>query len=179
MKDLRKKYYQMYQLDWLIQHGHSLEELIDEIHQWRENAIKNGDAQPEVSIKTVFENWLEESAFDGECFACFEEFMTHEYLDISYMFYLLSDKDFERYAHRRGFEVATYTSVWDGGATCITTRCLVDLETREIVWTETFGNNLECGVEVDGQLTNEFITYQGNHYKIMEKDEDADGFWRE
>ena len=65
MKDLRKKFYQMYQLDWLIQHGHSLEELIDEIHQWRENAIENGDAQPEISIKTVFENWLEESAFGG------------------------------------------------------------------------------------------------------------------
>ena len=164
MKDLRKKFYQMYQLDWLIQHGHSLEELIDGIHQWRENAIENGDAQPEVSIKTVFENWLEESAFGGECFACFEEFMTHEYLDISYMFSLLNDKDFEQYAHLRGLEVGTYTTVFDD-TTFITTKCVVDNETNKIVFVEVFGDG-ETGVDMDGVITNRYVEIQGRKYKV-------------
>lgn len=171
MEDLRKKFYQMYQLDWLIQHGHSLEELIDEINQWREDAIKSGDAQPDVSIKTVFENWLEESAFGGECFACFEEFLESEYEDIDYMFYLLSDKDFERYAHLRRLEVGTYTTVFDG-ATFITTKCVVDNETNKIVFVEIFGDG-ETGVDIDGVITNSYVQIKGRRYKIDNTDDVA------
>lgn len=61
--------YELYQLDWLIQHGYSLDDIIKIVN---ENNVRNVEDLQEVGIY-------------GECFASFAEFCENEYKDTEYM----------------------------------------------------------------------------------------------
>lgn len=64
--------YERYQLEWMIEHGHSLAELISEL-----TLVQNDlEATPGVnlSVRDVFDAWEQDQGFSGEVFACEEEY---------------------------------------------------------------------------------------------------------
>ena len=64
--------YERYQLEWMIEHGHSLAELISEL-----TLVQNDlEATPGVnlSVRDVFDAWEQDQGFGGEVFACEEAY---------------------------------------------------------------------------------------------------------
>lgn len=60
--------YERYQFEWMIDHGHSLGELVDEL-----TGLQNDlEEEPGVnlSVRDVFDAWEDERGFGGELFAC-------------------------------------------------------------------------------------------------------------
>lgn len=69
---------------------------------------------------------------------------------------------------------ATFTSVWDGGASRITTPCKIDKKTRQIVEIET---DPDSGDDLD-ILDEEFVTVERIRYPAVPKSEAQPGdFW--
>lgn len=68
--------YERYQLEWMIEHGHSLGELVDELTVFQNDL----EAAPGVnlSVSDVFYTWMRERAFGGEAFACEAEWRDAE-----------------------------------------------------------------------------------------------------
>ena len=62
------KDYQKYQLQWMIDHGHSLEELIDELDRCKDDWAENNE-----SITDIFKAWEQNIGFGSEIWACQEE----------------------------------------------------------------------------------------------------------
>lgn len=60
--------YERYQLEWMIDHGHSLGELVDEL-TGLQNVL---EATPGVnlSVREVFDTWVDDHGFGSEIFAC-------------------------------------------------------------------------------------------------------------
>lgn len=68
--------YERYQLEWMIDHGHGLAELVDEL-----TGLQNDlEEKPGVnlSVRDVFDAWVTECGFGGECFACEAEWRDAE-----------------------------------------------------------------------------------------------------
>lgn len=63
--------YEKYQLQWMIEHGHSLSDLISELSKIR---AKN----PGIKLKKTFEQWEYEVGFSGEIWACKDEWEDYE-----------------------------------------------------------------------------------------------------
>lgn len=64
--------YERYQLEWMIEHGHSLGELISEL-----TSLQNDlEATPGVNLTVgdVFDAWEQDHGFGGEVFACEAEY---------------------------------------------------------------------------------------------------------
>ncbi len=59
--------YQKYQLQWMIDHDHSLDELISELVKCEK------DRQPEDNIQNLYESWVHDCGFGSEIWACEEE----------------------------------------------------------------------------------------------------------
>jgi len=62
--------YQKYQLQWMIDHDKSLEDLMNEINVHQENC--------EGDTLYVFESWVRDVGFGGEIWACYEEWLDCE-----------------------------------------------------------------------------------------------------
>lgn len=68
--------YERYQLEWMIDHGHGLGELVDEL-----TGLQNDlEEKPGVnlSVRDVFDAWEAERGFGGEVFACEAEWRDAE-----------------------------------------------------------------------------------------------------
>lgn len=77
--------YELYKQDWLNIHI-SPERLLKAKRDFAVDCIENNNNE------TVFEEWIEEYGFNGEIYACFEEFLVCEYEDEQYMIRLLEDE---------------------------------------------------------------------------------------
>ncbi len=106
-----KKCYSAYQLDWMMSHGYSLDDLYRVMLKYEkemfdpEDFIKDGEERSfdfdesdlERSAMQARDILLFEQGFgNGSIFACMNEFLNHEYRDAYYMKHLfdnLSDKD--------------------------------------------------------------------------------------
>lgn len=55
--------YQKYQLQWMIDHGHSLDDLMSELTQHQINGC-------EETVDAIFDEWEHEVGFSGEIWAC-------------------------------------------------------------------------------------------------------------
>lgn len=64
--------YEKYQLHWMIVHGHSLNELMQEMER-----LQTEICEP-VSISELFRQWESDSGFGSEIWACEEEWMDEE-----------------------------------------------------------------------------------------------------
>lgn len=97
-EQFEKKCYDAYQLDWMISHGHSLDEyrhLLASIAgmTFEENPldIPSNENDMETLIAEA-EDTFQDTGFASGClFACMDEFLSAEYLDPDYMDHLLSD----------------------------------------------------------------------------------------
>ena len=74
---MQEELYGIYQLDWMISHGHSLHDLYHELHE----------AEKEYETPNIGEIWadFEDHGFDGELFACFDEFCDTELRNESFI----------------------------------------------------------------------------------------------
>ena len=65
--------YEKYRLQWMLDHNHTLSELIDELQKLRD------ESDPNMSLQSVFKDWEFGYGFGSEIWPCFEEFLDCEY----------------------------------------------------------------------------------------------------
>lgn len=81
----RKELYRLYQLDWMIQHGYSLKDIIRQCEKYCREVLNEGAGGAE-DASYDFCTELDESGLDGgEIFVGFDEFLDTEYRNFSYM----------------------------------------------------------------------------------------------
>lgn len=66
--------YEKYQLQWMIEHGHSLRELMDRL------TIYMCDSSWEVrdGIQALFDGWEKDDGFNSEIWACKDEWTEND-----------------------------------------------------------------------------------------------------
>ena len=99
--NIRDIAYTMYKIDWINSHI-SAERQLEAIRKYYKDLQECiSEGYQEISL----EEWIEENGFDGEIYACYDEFCENEYVDMEYMHSLLKnenmitnyDNDVERY----------------------------------------------------------------------------------
>lgn len=63
------KRYEIFKLQWMIDHGHTLKELIHELTEYME------DRNLEMSPEDVFGEWESGRGFGSEIWPCFQEYL--------------------------------------------------------------------------------------------------------
>lgn len=82
MKELA---YELYKQDWID--GHTTPEMrLRSMQQYYEDFLSTDVPYP------TYEEYLQDVGFDGNIYACFEEFVANEYENEEYMKYLLGDE---------------------------------------------------------------------------------------
>ena len=89
--------YERYKLDWLLSHGYTLADLMNELDQMQEES-------PDDSVSQLFTDWEYGFGFGNEIWACYEEFLESEYQNAFYMLQLLSWEEAEEYKKDIKFE---------------------------------------------------------------------------
>ena len=80
-EEFRKKCYEKYQLNWMLSHGYSLQDLIDAMN---EKYIED-DSREYTTPGCYYEDVLDNDGFHGELFHYYDAFLEKEYLDGKYM----------------------------------------------------------------------------------------------
>lgn len=98
--------YEKYRLDWMKRHNHTITELIRALDQMQSDL-------PEESVSDLFDNFDNNYGFDGELWACFDEFMETEFRDDEYMATILTPEELsarsEWILDDNGYYVICYT----------------------------------------------------------------------
>lgn len=89
MSDIKQIAYEKYKLDWMLHHGYTLKDLIDELSSCMEEANED--------LVVVFDIWASDYGFGSEIWVCFQEFIDNEYQDEGYMKQLLNWEEYEKY----------------------------------------------------------------------------------
>lgn len=71
--DQERKAYERFRLQWMLDHGRTLSELIGELQKLRD------EGDPEMSLQALFRDWEFGYGFGSEIWPCFEEFLNVEY----------------------------------------------------------------------------------------------------
>ena len=87
--DIKKIAYEKYRLDWMLKHGHTLTNLMDELDSMQEES--------DDTVSQLFIDWEYGFGFGSEIWVCFDEFIDNEYQDRGYMQQLLNWEEFEKY----------------------------------------------------------------------------------
>ena len=69
--------YQKYQLQWMIAHGYSLQNLIDELTRFQYDDPEDSD-RISTPISELFADWEQDVGFGSEIWACEEEWREYE-----------------------------------------------------------------------------------------------------
>lgn len=64
--------YQKYQLQWMIDHGHSIQNLIQELRNYQYDDPEDSD-RISTPIDELFSEWEQDIGFGSEIWACQEE----------------------------------------------------------------------------------------------------------
>ena len=86
--------YEKYKLDWMISHSYTLYDLAVTLEYMR-------DEMPHEKISTILSEWEDHEGFDGEIWACFDEFFETEYRDADYMRGILTPGEYSTYLKYR------------------------------------------------------------------------------
>lgn len=81
--------YEMYKIDWVTSHI-STERRLEAIRKCYENSQEHDS---EEFAKSNLEEWIDENGYDGEIYACYDEFCENEYCDEDYMLKLLKSEE--------------------------------------------------------------------------------------
>lgn len=90
--DIKKKAYEKYKLWWMINHEFTLKNLVDQIQSCVEE-----DGNKNINLESAFINWEDEYGFGGEIWACYDEFLDHEYKNKDIMKEILDVKSYKIY----------------------------------------------------------------------------------
>ena len=71
------KKYEMYILQWMLNHGYSLSDLIWELREFQCEDPEDSD-RISMPLDELFELWVQERGFGGEIWACYEEWLENE-----------------------------------------------------------------------------------------------------
>lgn len=75
------KGYEKYQLEWLIEHGYSLDDLIDKLQQTFEMLYTEKEENEVIDIRDTYEVWYDSFGFDQNIFASKDEWENNENLE--------------------------------------------------------------------------------------------------
>lgn len=67
-----EKKYEQFKLKWMLEHGHTLKELIDELEELRE------ESDPDETLQDIFDEWEFGYGFGSEIWPCYEEYLDCE-----------------------------------------------------------------------------------------------------
>ena len=65
--------YEKYQLQWLIDHNHSLTELIQELEDYINQEFWLS-SDPKINLSKAFKDWELDTGFNSEIYVCEEEY---------------------------------------------------------------------------------------------------------
>ena len=74
----RRSAYEKYKLQWMVDHGLTLTDLIQQLQSMVDDDLGGSDVT--TSLQSLFEDWEFGIGFNGEIWACFDE-----YLDCDFM----------------------------------------------------------------------------------------------
>lgn len=89
MKDIKRIAYEKYKLDWMIQHGYTLTDLIELLDNYC------------YGVYDDFKIWQKDEGFNGDIWASYDEFIDNEHEDEEYMGSLLDVDEFDQYLEDR------------------------------------------------------------------------------
>lgn len=67
-----EKKYEQFKLKWMLEHGHTLKDLIDELEELRE------ESDPDETLQDIFDEWEFGYGFGSEIWPCYEEYLDCE-----------------------------------------------------------------------------------------------------
>lgn len=67
-----EKKYEQFKLKWMLEHGHTLKELIDELEELRE------ESDTDETLQDIFDEWEFGYGFGSEIWPCYEEYLDCE-----------------------------------------------------------------------------------------------------
>lgn len=109
MKPIQQIAYEKYQLDWMLRHGYSLQDLMQELHEYQ-----CGSEDSKI-VPAIFNDWQKDSGFHGELWACFDEFCETEYRDSQYIKFLLTENEYAEYKKNISLpDIITKETIRDG-----------------------------------------------------------------
>lgn len=88
--DIKKIAYEKYKLDWMIAHGYTLADIMNELNDMQEE-------EPDTCVSNLFSDWEYEFGFGSEIWACYDEFLEYEFNDKDYMKSLLNEDEYKEY----------------------------------------------------------------------------------
>lgn len=96
----KRRCYEMYQLDWLITHGYSIQDVFNVLREGYKDGCEDGEIDGSTWCDEDFnylERYFEDRGLYGEIFVSEDEFYNSEYQDKDYMEYLLPDDMYNQY----------------------------------------------------------------------------------
>lgn len=102
--EIRKTAYSKYQLNWMSMHGYGLDDIISRL-----NGLEKDE--PNRKVETLYQEWEYNSGFNGELWACYDEFLSSEYKDRFYMRKILDDYQYAHYLDDIGKNEITLSAV--------------------------------------------------------------------
>ena len=113
----KQECYEAYQLEWLLSHGFSLEETMNAVVEIVTEHLEDPENEfPEEAFEVTnciykcYQQFVNEVGFNGEIFACKDEFLDSEFQDPAYMQTLISFlPDSEK-------KMALWKEIMEGGA---------------------------------------------------------------
>lgn len=69
---VKEKAYERFKLQWMLDHGHTLKELVQELERQRE------ESDPDMNLETIFADWEFGYGFGSEIWPCFQEYLECE-----------------------------------------------------------------------------------------------------
>ena len=89
--------YEKYQLDWMMKHNISLNDLVEELGNAAHEMYLNNPGSGFPNLHNVFNEWESTKGFSEGIWSCKDEFIAHEYQDKAYIEALLSNNEVEEY----------------------------------------------------------------------------------
>ncbi len=94
--NITKLCYELYKIDWKRSHGITHEIEMDNLRGYYNYVIEFGNDYTYYDFSDTkdytYNDYLLEFGYNGELYSCYEEFCECEYLDFSYMVWLLDNE---------------------------------------------------------------------------------------
>ena len=86
-EEMKKRLYEIYQLDWVARHGYSLADIMHSMDELiHDDHIRDTEDGMQADIVAIFDEWEDEHGFrGGSIWVCFDEFCMTELYDFGYM----------------------------------------------------------------------------------------------
>lgn len=166
-EEFEKFCYEAYKLDWMIDHGCTIDEMLSIMKKIAVEMATNGTVDSDMNV--AFDDivsYFEERGFNGELFVCFDEFLKNEYKSEPYMGNVLRNNYGQDY-------VDTYKKFVHGVVGNVWVVEAIDWEKHFVISRMTFDSYNEANKEYNACLKDFpnctiYITTQPVYEKILD-----------